>query len=700
MSEVDFTQLSNLVDAIPDLALGDFSLGEKFSVADTQTIAEALRIIREDLGAVGSHATLETMANLWKVHYRVKPPSPEEFLTEAWIGPMSNSIFPFIRKIFLEYWAPTSPYRSLILGAAIGTGKSTVSVLSNLYVTIHLWCMRDPKKFFGLAASTSMVQALISFSQDKAAQLLLQPFMQIILSAPRFRRVKQEENLTKRQLEYPNEVCWTSAGKIGKMQFYNDIHYPIVSSPANILGLNMITATMSEISFFVERGFSPEYIWRIFQDSKARVQNRFGTRFLSTVILDSSPNDLEASPIDKFIFTGEAAKDPSNYIVTGPHWEFRPDHDIYKEWKKTRKTFPVFRGNASEPAAIVETAVHGYNPQEIIQVPIDLRRLFDENLIKNVKDWAGWPAGNPDKLIRDASFIEGIFKTQLRNFYSVVHVPSTENPNELIWNMVRPKFFIESSPGRYEFYRAPRAERFIHIDQAEKKDHAGITMSHLEWDDERQETVCVHDFTMDIAPSKVKIGLDAIRLFPEDLRNKGHITIKVISFDQYQSSLTREYLERKGFDCRLFSVDRDPKIYYSYIAWINTGRIKAGRNLAVKNNLKSLQEITRQDGTKKIDHTQGKISRNDDVNWDTSTIGMFGKDVTDSSSGSFYAAMMESKGVPRYVWSEAKEPRTEELLLGTVTQDDLIEKTKLAYLARLEKKFGLKIKTETVGTLG
>ena len=66
--------------------------------------------------------------------------------------------------------------------------------------------MRDPKKFFDLSKATSIVQALISFTMDKAEQLLVQPFMQILLSSPRFRRVKMEERLNFKQEEYPDEI--------------------------------------------------------------------------------------------------------------------------------------------------------------------------------------------------------------------------------------------------------------------------------------------------------------------------------------------------------------------------------------------------------------------------------------------------------------------------------------------------------------
>ena len=284
----------------------------------------------------------QIMNESWRINYRVKPPDISTFLTPEWIGPTADSLYPHVRETLVNFWQPDSQYRHLILGSAIGTGKSYTSTLWSLYITVHLWCMRNPKKFFGLAQNSSIVQGLISFTMEKASQLLLQPFMQILLSAPKFKRVKQEEMLLKHQADNPDLICWTTAGRMGSLQFYNDIHYIIASQPAQLLGLNMITAILSEISFFVDKGFSTEYIWRIFQDSKGRVRSRFEEKYFAGTVLDSSPNDIELSPIDKYIFNGEASRDPSNYIVTGSQWDFLPNK--FKKWQETGETFPVFKG--------------------------------------------------------------------------------------------------------------------------------------------------------------------------------------------------------------------------------------------------------------------------------------------------------------------------------------------------------------------
>ena len=285
---------------IKDLLQGDnaVALRPQFAALQRPEVQEGLKLVLNNKN-LSAKVRQELILNTWRIIYREKPPTMKEFLTDEWIGPMAESVHPHIREILEEFWALQSPYRHLIMGNAIGIGKTTAADLHNLYVSVHLYLMRDPKKFFELAPSTSIVQAFISFSMDKATQLLLQPFIQILSTSPKFRRVKQEEHLKTQQEKHPEQICWTTASKMGALQFPGDIHYIVASGPHQLLGLNMIQSTMSEISFFIDRGFSPEYIWRIYQDSKSRIFSRFGNKQFCGTVLDSSPNDLDASPIDK-----------------------------------------------------------------------------------------------------------------------------------------------------------------------------------------------------------------------------------------------------------------------------------------------------------------------------------------------------------------------------------------------------------------
>lgn len=549
------------------------------------------------------------------------------------------------RCISLDY--PEGLYYT---GNRIITHNSFTSTLWSLYVTVHLWAMRDPKKFFSLSQATSIVHGLISFTMEKAGQLLLQPFMQILTSSPKFRRVKMEERLTIRQQEYPDEICFTTAGRMGPLQFYNDVHYIMASSPANLLGLNMITAILSEISFFIDKGFSTEYINRIYQDSKRRVRSRFGDKFFSGTVIDSSPNDIELSPIDKYIFSGRAEEDEKNYVVTGSQWEFLPHQ--FPEWQRTGETFPVFRGDSGKPPQILfdESELKQYEPEELYFVPIDARDLFEEDILKSVKDICGWPGGSSGTLLRNDQAIEDMFVPNLRNTYAYITAPSDKDPQNLIWNEVKNQFFVPFDKG-YEFYRSPLEKRFIHVDLAETGDMASIGMVHPEMT--KDGTIMyVTDFTLAISPEKGRINIDAIRLFIKDLKTKGNIPIEMVTYDQYQSSASIQFLKNEGFDARLFSVDRDNKVYLTYISYLLSGRIKAGRNIYLKNNLKSLQEVVLSSGRKKVDHTKGKLIYWDGAEWETSQMGKFAKDVSDGQCGAFWNALHQYTGIPRYIWED------------------------------------------------
>lgn len=812
---------------LTDLLSGDESAYRFLKDIDTESLTKTLKKISGD--ETMSHKTrTQLLSESWRVNYRVKPPTIEEFLTPEWIGDMANSLFPHARRILTEFWQPDSPYRHLILASAIGLGKaqpysskvavdkdekgnfiyktvgelkegdwilnplgnhkvsilcfneqgvtpiykitlsdgrsfrtnynhfttvsfrqeerwdtlttqwmmrnldkynfqiptreelqsssideleniilchenepddynkitpkpreegevyidsieldgeernrcllldypaglyytdegiithnSTMSTVSSLYVTTSLWCMRNPNKFFKLAPSTALVTALISFTMDKASQVLLQPFLQILRTAPKFRKVRLEEKLNQTQLEDPEHVCWTTSSKVGVLQFYNNLHYIMTSDPAGLLGLNLIQSIMSEISFFMEKGFSTEYIWRIYQDSKARISARFGNRYYAGTILDSSPNDIDLSPIDKFIFSGEAEENPENYIFTGTQWEYRPE--LRPMWQKTGETFPVFRGSATRPAKVLlPEEVSSYPEDEIYNVPIDLKQVFEENTLKNVKDYCGWPAGSMGILVRDEKIIEDMFIPSLRNVYTFIRAPENMNPDHLIWNTIHKQFFSSYDKG-YEFWRHPSEKRYLHIDQSEAGDVASICMVHPETEGKKGKLLIVVDFCIPISPDKNRINLDAIRFFIRDLIERGRINIAKVTFDQYQSSSTIQYLKRKEIPAERLSVDASMDPYHLLISYMSSGKIKCGRNILLKNNIKSLQEVETSRGHKKIDHSRGKTVYQDDESWSHSMMGKYAKDVSDSLAGAVWNCVQTFTGVPHYVWEE------------------------------------------------
>ena len=190
---------------VRDLIAGDESVVDTkyFKLLNDSDIKNILKKITNDK-YLTDKAKANLLLNQWKINYRCKPPTIEEFLTPEWLGESANSLYPHIREWLCNFWNPKSGKRHLIMSTGIRVGKSTASATSGAFVATNLWCMRNPKKFFNLMKMSSIVFMLVSFTMDKAKQVLFKPFIEILTSSPKFKRVKFEERLEQAQKDNPD----------------------------------------------------------------------------------------------------------------------------------------------------------------------------------------------------------------------------------------------------------------------------------------------------------------------------------------------------------------------------------------------------------------------------------------------------------------------------------------------------------------
>ena len=260
-----------------------------------------------------------------------------------------------------------------------------------------------------------------------------------------------------------------------------------------------------------------------------------------------------------------------------------------------------------------------------------MKQAFIDDLGKALKDRAGIPTGVADSIITDYQIIEDMFDNNLRNIYTYIHAPATDSPQQLIWNQVRDLFFRHKA-GKYEFYYLPHVSRCISVDQSEATDVTSIAMAHVERDVDSGNTVYVVDFTITIVPTPARINLEAIGCFIKDLRDLGNITIAKVSFDRFQSSATIQNLKRDGFEVEKLSVDITTGPYLDLISLLTQRRIHVGKNIFLKNNLKSLHmSSSKKSDHVKIDHdaSNPQVIAGDET-WEKSFIGYYGKDCSDS----------------------------------------------------------------------
>ena len=400
---------------------------------------------------------------------------------------------------------------------------------------------------------------------------------------------------------------------------------------------------------------SSEWIMNFYNSGKARIKSRLHGDYYGRSILDSSPNDRD-NAIDAYIL-GDARKDTTNYIVEGSMWKWDPER-YGKE-----QTFKVFTGATGQPPKILNPGDPlltdiSIAPNKIIDVPMSLRQDFENDVIKSLKDCAGIPSGSVHALISDYSKIEKMFFTGLRNIYTGITAPAEASPINLIWDQVVDKFFLQRG-NRYEFYYKPHLPRVIAVDQSYATDLTCIAMGHIERYKETGNNIYVIDFTIPIIPTKdSKVNLEAIRVFIEDLRYKGNLIISAVGFDQFQSEVTMQNLKRDDFIVERISSDRTMDPYMNLSALMSAGRIAIGRNIFLKNNLKSLEFAkSKRSGKSKVDHDSSKagVTHSTDESWETSPLGMYAKDVSDTVVGVVELCRRQFKTSEEVWWDSPEE---------------------------------------------
>lgn len=417
-----------------------------------------------------------------------------------------------------------------------------------------------------------------------------------------------------------------------------------------ILTHNTIVAgTMSEIGWFETMGWTKEQIFRFFTKMTQRIDSRMNGHFLGRCIIDSSPYSLE-SPIDKWIWE-TAIYDPRWYCVLGAKWDyFKNEFPEFfdkngNEIHNWDVAFQVYKGGKSNPPKTLQTENEAklYEPADLVWCPkydistsgrLNLQSLAFQSATEFLRDWAGIPAGSVDRIFSEGRVVEAIFNNDLRNIYTAIVADADQEPEHLIWDQIKDTFFLNFN-GDYLFYREPNAKRVIAIDQSISGDATAITMAHWEYIKNKEKTevknVMIVDFTIVIIPKGKKINLDAIRYFLLDLIDLGNINIGLVNFDSFQSETTKQALRRRNIPVDYISADKKNEPYQSLIDYITHERLYAGKNIFLKNNLKSIHWVKRESGTTKVDHFNGKIvNESEDINWETSQLGVNAKDVADT----------------------------------------------------------------------
>lgn len=580
--------------------------------------------------------------------YRRPCPDIHTFLTDKfYMGYNNATLYPYWKEKLEEIFQPNSPVRKTIFGGSIGVGKSTVARKAFVYVLYRVLCLRYPRAVFNVDADATLAAMIISMTLRQVYDTNLLPFVKLMETMPCFQKVMSTRSFDNFDLDNPNcPIPFQVEKSSGTIFFPNNIIIGCGSGITHTIGYNLFNTFLDEMN---EKGVDTAL------ELLNSVDNRFSSRFSGVdLVFQSVVSSARTtnSPIGEYI-KRLPKDDPAIKILAPKLWEVKTDPSFLGDGS----TFPVMVGNGSIPSKIITDpgelkAIEegNYNPPtgcELIQVPTVYKSKFELQLDQSIQDIAGMTTSDNNAVFRDTTRLEDPALTSELYFDANIH----DNVNLL--ECLPKDIFEQNLNGKWQFKRAPKAERFCHIDLAGGGSNgqcdAALCILHKEWQinetTHEKETVYIIDLLLAIN-AKNKIDIRAIQNLCIDLVVEKNIPIHTISADQWNSLIMLQTFEASNCFTKVEKLSVDTKLepYTNASSLIELGHVKVGICPKLKKELEALV----------LD--KNKVTRTTEL-----------KDMADALVGAIYNAQLAYQQVPSYQYSNSTQ------------------KTAISYLDFLEK---------------
>lgn len=486
------------------------------------------------------------------------------------------------------------------LTGAIGIGKSSVSIIGILYDLYRITLLKNPHKKWKLIPTTHIVFTLITATMDLAGVVLADQLIDAISASPYF----------------CSKLLPGKGDKIDEDMFPHRVGIAYGSRMRHSLGKAVIGAIIDEANF---QDAVADQALQNYNSIRRRMFSRFMTKggdVPCRLWVASSRNDA-ASFLESHIDAERG--NPKVAIFEPAIWEVQKHKGIY-----SGKTFPVFIGSDVEQPKIItsDKEMDDYTGRTI-QVPVEYRKDFENNLPGALQDLAGVATRNGVNLIYN---VEALDRSMcLDNCMKSDELHLTLDGDDQIADFYKGNL----PPGKY----------YVHLDGGLKSDRFGFAMTRVT-EHISVDTVSAVDGmkTSRISPSvetPLVFGIKAlpgsevpfwkVRQFLVYLRSQ-KVSIALVTCDGYQSADMMQLLIKLGFNAKYASVDRTKDPYLKLSSNILLGLIKMPKSPILRNELMNLQNLP-----KKIDHPATIMVDGKQV--------AGGKDIADAVAASSYEAI-------------------------------------------------------------
>ena len=552
-----------------------------------------------------------TFKELQEADYKEIPVDIETFLTDdrylgkAWKDASGKSkLYPFwLEKLKILFPDPyTTSVNNFIESGARGIGKSEVAVGACFsYILYRVMCLRDPLEYFGLKTTEKVCFAFMNITKALAEEIAVDKFQKTIQLSPWF--------LEKGFLRQRNNVSYWEPP--------DPINVIIGSQSSDVIGQAVYAAFFDEISFIRNQDIDK-------QKEKAldMIDTAIGgmkTRFIKdgknpTLLILASSKRSEKSFLEEHMKKKVQSEGDNVLIVDEPVWKVKPKGTY------SNRTFKVALGNKYLQSQIIpdeedinEWIDKGY---KIINVPIDFRADFQDDIDRALCDFAGISSSEINKYISGAALVDCISE-DIQNPFTreILEIGNGPDDNQQYYD----SFDLNKIPKELKY-----KPLFIHMDMSVSGDMTGIAGV---WIKGKKTSVNELNQSKDLyyqlafsvsikAPKGRQISFEKNRNFIYWLKEQG-FAIKGISTDTFQSYDTGQALTAKGYNYEIISVDRVDsashinKPYQYFKSTIYEKRFKMYRCKTLQDEIIDLE---RNINTGRIDHPDsGRKDQSDAV---------------------------------------------------------------------------------------
>lgn len=622
-----------------EVLYNDRALFDSLNVAERSLVVEWLAEAIVDGEA-------QTMMHdlLWEIDYIRKPPTIEQFIEDDYyFGHSASFLHPRWKEDLHEVFRPGSPIFEWIFTGAIGTGKTTVGDIALGKKLCDLSCLRDPSRYYGLLPDEKVAFGIYSKTLAQAADAGFFKLRGYIDNSPYFREHFPRDPKKESRIDFE-----PLTGK--KIQVAQG------SRSGHALGIDLFAFLMDEANFMDEKedkdtGKMVGQAYDLYNSTYTRLQSRFGRAggtLPGMVILISSRN-AQTSFLEehlKVVKGGDHAH--HTYVSDYALWECKPTH---------RYTFPGFKveiGDRTSKSRILGPKEKPRKSARIIEIPTELRKMFDEDIDQALRDTAGVATFNISPLIRDRASVFDAVHPKMQHPFTRETVLCDIEDDVLIEEHLDVMQLVRVSGSKHKPRLNPKCPRFIHVDIGLTGDALGFSMGHVAGKVRTERinaegtisTVVNPYIVMDLmlrvqAPSGGEVDLSKVRAFILFL--KRIFPVAKVTFDQFQSSDSIQILKKEHLDAGHQSVDKKEDAYISLRSALFDRRISMYEYKPFQNEVLDLERDMKK---RKVDHPAKATSG-----------GKGAKDVSDSVAGVVWLCMNDDRAIHESVADLEITPR-------------------------------------------